>query len=449
MADTRSMRRTTTGPRRFAYPVSLDVAGRRAVVVGEEAVGIGKADALLAAGALVTVVAEGPAQALQRLREAGATVARRGFDPADLDGAFVCVAASDDPQLRAAIFREARSRGVLVNLVDDTEHCDFAAPAVMRRGELVVAVSTGGRSPALASRLRRLLEERFGPEWEELAALLGEVREQTVALLPDVAARERAGPGVVHLVGAGPGDPELLTLRGAKLLARADVVVYDRLAPRELLELAPAGAELVDAGKAPGRRGLGQEAINRLLVERARAGATVVRLKGGDPFVFGRGGEEALACVRAGVPFEVVPGISAALAAPAYAGVPLTHRELAASFAVVTASLAGGRATDLEGVAGAADTLVVLMAAERLEAVCRALLRAGRPAGQPAVIVQWAATDRQRSVRATLEDLPALAAAAGIGPPATLVVGRVASLADSLAAGHWLDQRVLRTSPGA
>jgi precorrin-2 dehydrogenase/sirohydrochlorin ferrochelatase len=191
VADTRSMRRTTTGPRRFAYPVSLDVAGRRAVVVGEEAVGIGKADALLAAGALVTVVAEGPAQALQRLREAGATVARRGFDPADLDGAFVCVAASDDPQLRAAIFREARSRGVLVNLVDDTEHCDFAAPAVVRRGELVVAVSTGGRSPALASRLRRLLEERFGPEWEELAALLGEVREETVALLPDVAERSR------------------------------------------------------------------------------------------------------------------------------------------------------------------------------------------------------------------------------------------------------------------
>jgi uroporphyrin-III C-methyltransferase len=248
-----------------------------------------------------------------------------------------------------------------------------------------------------------------------------------------------AASGAVHLVGAGPGDPELLTLRGARVLARADVVVYDRLAPRELLELAPPGAELIDAGKAPGRRGLGQEAINALLVERARAGATVVRLKGGDPFVFGRGGEEALACVRAGVPFEVVPGVSAALAAPAFAGVPLTHRDLAASFAVVTASLAGGRAADLREVARAADTLVVLMAAERLEAVCEALLRAGRPAGQPAVIVQWAATDRQRSVRATLEDLPALAAAAGIGPPATLVVGEVASLADTLAGG-WLER---------
>ncbi|HEX8860661.1 MAG TPA: uroporphyrinogen-III C-methyltransferase [Actinomycetes bacterium] len=256
--------------------------------------------------------------------------------------------------------------------------------------------------------------------------------------------------GTVHLVGAGPGDPELLTLRGAKLLARADVVVYDRLAPPELLELAPAGAERIDAGKAPRRRGLGQEAINRLLVERALAGLEVVRLKGGDPFVFGRGGEEALACVRAGVPFEVVPGVSAALAAPAAAGVPLTHREVAASFAVVTASLAGGKATDLAAVAGAADTLVVLMAAERLRGVCRALLLAGRPASQPAVLVQWATTGRQRSVRATLADLPELAGAAGIGPPATLVVGQVAALADTLAGQRWLDRevRALDTSSG-
>jgi uroporphyrin-III C-methyltransferase len=239
--------------------------------------------------------------------------------------------------------------------------------------------------------------------------------------------------GTVYLVGAGPGDPELLTLRGAELLRRADVVVYDRLAPPELLELAPAGAELVDAGKAPGRRRLDQDAINRLLVERALAGRTVVRLKGGDPFVFGRGGEEALACALAGVPFEVVPGVSAALAAPAYAGVPLTQRELAASFAVVTAKLAGGAATELDRVAGAADTLVVLMAAERLQAVCEALVRAGRPAGEPAVVVQWAATARQRSARGQLSELPALAAGAGIGPPATLVVGRVAALATTLA----------------
>jgi siroheme synthase-like protein len=161
------------------------------VVVGAAAVSLGKADALLEAGARVAVVADGPAGALERLEAAGATVARRGFQAADLDGAFLCVAASDDPAERAAIHRHARERGVLVNLVDDVEHCDFAAPAILRRGDLRIAVSTGGRSPALASRVRRLLEERFGPEWEQLTALLGEVREQTLPLLPDLGERSR------------------------------------------------------------------------------------------------------------------------------------------------------------------------------------------------------------------------------------------------------------------
>jgi precorrin-2 dehydrogenase/sirohydrochlorin ferrochelatase len=179
-------------PTRFAYPVSLDLTGRRAVVVGDDAVAQGKADALLAAGALVTVVAEGPPATLERLRqEQRATVLRRGFAPADLDGAFLCVAGARDPAVREAVAAAARSRGVLLNVMDDPDRCDFAAPAVVRRGDLVIAVSTGGRSPALASRLRRLLEERFGPEWEELVALLGEVREQTLPLLPDLGERSR------------------------------------------------------------------------------------------------------------------------------------------------------------------------------------------------------------------------------------------------------------------
>jgi uroporphyrin-III C-methyltransferase len=184
--------------------------------------------------------------------------------------------------------------------------------------------------------------------------------------------------GVVYLVGAGPGDPRLLTLRGAEVLQRADVVVHDRLAPAALLDLAPRGAERVDAGKARGHAAISQEGINRLLVDRARRGLAVVRLKGGDPFVFGRGGEEALALAAAAVPFEVVPGVSAAVAAPAYAGIPLTHRGLAASVAVVSASLAGGPA-DLARVATAVDTLVVLMVAERLGEVCAGLIAAGRP----------------------------------------------------------------------
>jgi len=239
--------------------------------------------------------------------------------------------------------------------------------------------------------------------------------------------------GTVYLVGAGPGDPGLITVRGAEVLGAADVVVFDRLASPELLDLAPADAERVYAGKEPGRSALPQEEINRLLVERALAGFAVVRLKGGDPFVFGRGGEEALACARAGVPFEVVPGVTSAVAAPALAGIPVTHRGLAQSFAVVTANTAHGDGVDLARVATAVDTLVVLMAAGRLEETCRDLVDAGRAAGEPAAIVQWAATDEQRTVAGTLSDLPILAAAASIGPPATLVVGAVAALAHELA----------------
>ena len=237
--------------------------------------------------------------------------------------------------------------------------------------------------------------------------------------------------GVVYLVGAGPGDPKLITVRGAEVLGLADVVVYDRLASPALLDLAP-GAERIYAGKEPGRAAMRQEQIDALLVERGLAGDVVVRLKGGDPFVFGRGGEEALACARAGVPFEVVSGVSSAIAAPAAAGIPVTHRGVAQSFAVVTASTAHGDGVDLASVARSADTLVLLMAAGRLEGTCRSLIDAGRPEDEPAAIVQWATTPDQRHVVGTLADLPALALAASIGPPATLVVGNVVALAGEL-----------------
>jgi uroporphyrin-III C-methyltransferase len=242
--------------------------------------------------------------------------------------------------------------------------------------------------------------------------------------------------GKVFLVGAGPGDPGLLTLRGAEALRRADVVVYDRLVSGEILDLAPPWAERVYAGKAPGQAAIEQDSINDLLVERAREGRNVVRLKGGDPFVFGRGGEEALACARAEVAFEVVPGVSSAVAAPAFAGIPVTHRGLAASVAIVTASGSGGRAVELHRVATAVDTLVVLMAAGRLADVCSSLIEAGRPADEPAAIVQWATTPKQRVITATLADLPEVAARAGIKAPATLVVGAVVNLSALL---RWFE----------
>ena len=235
--------------------------------------------------------------------------------------------------------------------------------------------------------------------------------------------------GRVVLVGAGPGDPELITVKGAKALAEADVVVYDRLASPALLELAPIGAQRVYVGKEPGRQAMRQHEIDALIVRKAHAGRTVVRLKGGDPFVFGRGGEELLACTEAGVPVEVVPGVTSAVAAPEAAGIPLTHRGVARSFAVVTASTAHAEDTvDIARMATATDTLVVLMAAGKLAETCAILIGTGRPATTPAAIVQWAWTDDQRTVIGTLADLPTLAAAANIGPPATLVVGDVIAL---------------------
>jgi uroporphyrin-III C-methyltransferase len=242
-------------------------------------------------------------------------------------------------------------------------------------------------------------------------------------------------PGRVILVGAGPGDPKLITVRGAEALAEADVVVFDRLAAPALLDLAPVGAKRVYVGKEPGRTAMRQESISALLVDRALAGAIVVRLKGGDPFVFGRGGEELLACAQAGVPVEVVPGITSAFAAPAAIGVPVTHRDVARSIAVVTASTAHGDGVDVESVATAADTLVLLMAAAQLEETCARLVAAGREASTPAAIVQWATTEDQRSVVGTLGTLPTLALAASIGPPATLIVGDVVAVGRNRPAG--------------
>jgi uroporphyrin-III C-methyltransferase len=250
--------------------------------------------------------------------------------------------------------------------------------------------------------------------------------------------------GRVVLVGAGPGDPELITVKGQRALAAADVVVYDRLVAPTLLDLAPR-AQRVYVGKEPRRHAMSQPEIGELLVREAEQGHIVVRLKGGDPFVFGRGGEELLACAEAGVPIEVVPGVTSATAAPAAAGISLTHRGVARSFAVVTASTAHAEDTvDLARMATATDTLVVLMASGKLAETCATLIDAGRPVSTPAAIVQWAWTEDQRVVTGSLAELPTLAAAANIGPPATLVVGEVVTIGDPSA-----DAAVLGRSTGA
>jgi len=239
--------------------------------------------------------------------------------------------------------------------------------------------------------------------------------------------------GKAYLVGAGPGRPDLITVRGLRVLRRAEVVMYDRLVAKALVDEAPTAAERIDVGKAPGRHALPQDRINQILVERVRAGRRVVRLKGGDPFVLGRGGEEALALAGAGLPFEVVPGVSSAVAVPAYAGVPVTHRGVAHAFAVVTGHRSNGQeGPDWEAVARV-PTLVVLMGMGRLPRICEELLRAGRAPDTPAMAVQHGTAERQRVVRATLATLPIRAQELGLGAPATVVVGEVVGLAQDLA----------------
>lgn len=241
--------------------------------------------------------------------------------------------------------------------------------------------------------------------------------------------------GKAYLVGAGPGRADLITVRGLNLLRQAEVVLYDRLIPQELLQEVRPHAELIFVGKGPNRHIMPQAQINRLLVERVRAGKQVVRLKGGDPFVFGRGGEEALALAEAGLPFEVVPGVSSVVAAPAYAGIPVTHRGLVTSFAVVTGHEDPSKpesATDWAALAQV-PTLILLMAVKRIGCICADLIQAGRDPATPAVAISWATTDRQQVLRATLGTLPEAIATRKLPTPAIMVIGEVASLSDKLA----------------
>ncbi len=344
------------------YPLFLSLTGRRVVVVGGGAVATRRVRALRQAGADVLVVAP---RVSAELASAGVAVRQRPFDEADLDGAWLALACTDDPSANAGVAAAADARGIFCVRADDAAAGSARTAAVAASGEVVVAVY-GGDDPRRAMALRDAIS---------LALAAGQLARSPT--------RAAAG-GSVALVGGGPGDPELITVRGRRLVAEADVVVVDRLAPRALLdELAPS-VEIIDCGKSAHRQNLTQDEINTVLVDRARAGKRVVRLKGGDPFVFGRGGEEWLACVAAGVPVTVVPGVTSALAAPAVAGIPLTHRGVSADFTVVSGHLDPGRSPergiDWPGLARGDATLVLLMAMDRLDADSRRARRA-RPGG--------------------------------------------------------------------
>ncbi|MET0423286.1 MAG: uroporphyrinogen-III C-methyltransferase [Actinoplanes sp.] len=388
------------------YPLALKLAGRRVLVVGGGAVATRRVPALLAAEARVEVVAPELTPTLRGIVDAGRVVwHERRFEPADVDGAWLVQVAIDDPEAAGAVSVAAEQRRVFCVRADDRDAATAWTPAVTRQGQVTVAVTDGGdRRRAMA------------------------VRDLIVSALesnPPASPEEYRG---VALVGAGPGDPELITVKGRRLLAAADVVVADRLVPGMLLgELRPE-VEFVDAAKIPYGPQAAQEEINRILVERALAGKFVVRLKGGDPFVFGRGGEEAIACAQAGVPVLVVPGVTSSIAAPALAGIPVTHRGVAHEFTVVSGHVppdSPASLVDWPALARMRGTVVVLMGLKNLPKIAARLIAEGRSADTPAAVVQEGSTTHQRSLRSTLGEIAADVAEAGIRPPAVVVIGEV------------------------
>ena len=400
------------------YPVALDLAGRLVVVVGGGAVATRRARGLVDAGADVHVVAPWLTDELAGLAADGSvTVHPRGYAAGDLDGAWLVHAATGDGRVNAEVAADAEALRIWCVRADDASASSARTPAVARSGDITVAVTSG--DPARSRELAR-----------------------AVALAADTGAlplrrRRRSALGLVSLVGGGPGDPGLVTVRGRRALAEADVVVVDKLAPRELLDELDADVLVVDAGKAPHAHNLTQDQINATIVEHALAGRRVVRLKGGDPYVFGRGGEEALACVAAGVPFEVVPGVTSAVAVPALAGIPVTHRGVTQDVAIVSAHLDPshpGATVDWEALAHGPGTLVLLMAVAHLERVAEELVKRGRAATTPVAVISDGTTPRQRVIVSTLAEVAADVDAARVRPPAVVVVGDVVRLRELLAA---------------
>jgi uroporphyrin-III C-methyltransferase / precorrin-2 dehydrogenase / sirohydrochlorin ferrochelatase len=391
-----------------AYLVGLRLAGKKVVVVGGGTVAQRRLPLLIANGADVHVITRSATPAVEAMD--GITLTLREFRDEDLDGTWYAIAATDDPNVNAAVVAGAERRHIFCVRADVAREGTAVTPASFEYEGLSVGVLAGGdhrRSAAIRSAIHEALQQ-------------GVIRAEAPEVLH----------GGVALVGGGPGDPELITVRGRRLLANADVVVADRLAPQELLAELPPQVEVIDAAKIPYGRAMAQDAINEVLVDRAKAGKFVVRLKGGDPFVFARGYEEVLACADAGIPVTVVPGVTSAIAVPALAGVPVTHRGITHEFVVVSGHVAPDHPESLvnwNALAALSGTIVLLMAVERIELFTKALLEGGRPADTPVLVVQHGTTAAQMTLRATLADAPDRIREEGVRPPAIIVIGSVAA----------------------
>lgn len=452
------------------FPVFLNLKQQPCLVVGAGEVAARKISMLFRAGANITVIAAEISQAVAAMQTShNLTLVKKTFAASDLQNYRLVVSATNHEPTNQLVAKTAAQQNIPVNVVDNPALCSFIFPAIIDRSPIVAAVSSGGASPVLARLLRSKIETLIPPAFGRLARLAekfrsavkqqikeptqrrifweqvlqGSVAELVFAgkeqdaerqlqrFLDNTEALDNAGE--VYLVGAGPGDPDLLTIRALRLMQQADVVVYDRLVSAEILDLARRDAEKIYVGKQRDYHSLPQESINQLLASLAKAGKRVVRLKGGDPFIFGRGGEEIETLMEQGIAFQVVPGITAASGCATYAGIPLTHRDHAQSCTFVTGHLKDGSINlNWQQLAAPNQTIVIYMGLGGLEKICAALIAHGSPADLPIAIVQQGTTTHQRVITGTLSTLPAKVAQEKIKAPTLIIIGTVVSLHNTL-----------------
>ncbi len=461
------------------YPIFMDIQNLPCLVVGGGDVAARKARALIRAGARVRVIAPTLSASMRKL-EKKVEVSKRTIEDSDIGGHTLIIAATSDAAVNRHISELAREQGIQVNVADAPELCSFIMPSIVDRSPVVIAISSGGSAPVLARTLRARLETLVPASYGKLAELMESYRSKLPEYYPDEKSRrkfwewvvhgpiaemifsgrpreadaemERAltalpqtlteTPGEVWLVGAGPGDPDLLTFRALRLMQQADVVLHDRLVSEGVLDLCRRDAERIYVGKRRAGHSVSQPDINKLLVELAQKGNRVVRLKGGDPFMFGRGGEEIGELAEAGIPFQVVPGITAASGCSTYAGIPLTHRDHAQSCLFVTGHLKDGSVDlDWQQMARPNQTVVVFMGLVGLPVICKKLVEAGVSKDMPVALVERGTTTDQRVLTGTLDTLPVLVEKNEVHAPTTIIIGTVVTLRENLA---WYESGPVR-----
>ena len=456
-------------------PLFLDIKNKPCLIVGGGAIAERKVSMLIRAQAKLSIIAPEITSELKRkVENSEIDWLGKEFEASDLKNYQLVIAATDDKNVNAKIAMHCRVKNILVNAADDAQNCDFILPSIIDRSPVQIAVSTGGASPVLARMLRTKLENCTPASYGHLAKLIednrikvkekfstidqrrkfweqvlqGPIAELVFAnqlsaakqLLEDAISQtdnDELPHGEVYLVGAGPGDPDLLTFRALRLMQQADVVVYDRLVSQEIMDLVRKDAELIYAGKERSQHTLQQETINELLVRLAKEGKRVLRLKGGDPFIFGRGGEEIASLIDENIPFQIVPGITAATGCAAYAGIPLTHREYSQAAIFATGHLKDGT-VDLnwEMLAHTNQTLVFYMGLQGLEIICNNLIKHGLSPDTPAVLVMQGTTANQRNIIGTIENLPKLVKQHDVKPPTLVIIGEVVQLHEKL---NWFN----------